>query len=99
MKFFTLTTLLTCVLSISPSFAAKRHSPKAIIETLGPCTDQPRMCPQFVDSVQACRASIKTQKFEEDAHDTDNAGCIKMRLWKKICAKGLESDQVKVTCQ
>jgi hypothetical protein len=104
MRTFTFSTVvLVALLSSSVSFAAKskKHHSKVPVTTsvLGTCEQQPKMCPQLVEGSDSCKAVNGKQSLEEGAYDSDNAVCIKMRLWKKICANGWASEKFKVTCR
>jgi hypothetical protein len=89
--------------AIFPNLAGaktKRHlHTVATVTTLFGCDKLPTHCSDLSDHTNACKTSIKGKTFEEDAYDSDNADCMKMRLWKKVCAQGLNSDGLKVNCR
>jgi hypothetical protein len=101
--FCPLVLVLFCTLIIATPASAKRHhrhaSAAARTEILETCESLPKVCSDESDRYLECTASVKGQRFEEGARDSDNLSCIKMRLWKKICAEGLESEHVKVNCR
>lgn len=94
--------VLFCTLvNATPALAKRRHrhaSAAARTEILETCESLPKICSDESDRYLECQALVKGSRFEEGARDSDNLSCIKMRLWKKICAGGLESDHVKVNC-
>jgi hypothetical protein len=93
--------LVMSVICASSAMAAKhkRHAVPVTTATYLECEKTPVECPMIVDQYESCKAVSGKQNLEEGARDSDNAACMKMRLQKKICAKGWQSEKFKVTCR
>ena len=99
--FSTMTLVLIFLISTPNALAVKHHKHSAPVTTsvFAECEKIPAECPMIVDRTFSCKAVSGKQSLEEGAQDSDNASCVKMRLQKKICAKGWASEKFKVTCR
>ena len=98
-QFAIVMTLFTLLIPHANAAKRKHQSARVTVSVLSDCSTIPKDCPMNVDPVMSCKAVFGKQSLEEGAHDSDNAACVKLRLQKKICAKGWVSEKFKVTCR